>query len=504
VVKVGNIVLRGLYRDSVQLMEATEALKKLRGVVDAAVYMGTESNKEMMRERGLLTGEGLSAGPNDIVIAVAAEGDVEPILAAGRQIVVGGKRPADRVTLEQALNMDLEFASISIPGRHVRRLAFPLLEKGVNMFIFSDHVPLDVEVELKRRASEKGLLVLGPEAGTAIVDGYGFGFANIVRKGPVGIVGSAGSGIQEVTSLLDAYGVGISHALGVGGRDLSEDVGGLMTAEALKRLERDPETKVIALVAKQSDEKTVEKILENMRLTKPLYLTLLGMHSSKVAGFQNIPTLHGLVLTLCKETNMEAYEEAVRSLEEEVEVLEKAVEKTGEPRGFYCGGTLATETAFIWKWLGMDVSSNIGVGWVRRIADNTRSQGPTIVDFGSEEFTEGRPHPIIDPTLRNQRVVQELNSGGAGIAVMDLIIGYGAPDNVVEKTVQQLTGVRSGRITLHVVGTPKDPQWGSLEQLSKLPAITARSNALAAAFAAASWLGDAKIISRVVKQMVVG
>jgi FdrA protein len=119
-------------------------------------------------------------------------------------------------------------------------------------------------------------------------------------------------------------------------------------------------------------------------------------------------------------------------------------------------------------------------------------------------FTEGRPHPIIDPTLRNQRVVQELNSGGAGIAVMDLIIGYGAPDNVVEKTVQQLTGVRSGRITLHVVGTPKDPQWGSLEQLSKLPAITARSNALAAAFAAASWLGDAKIISRVVKQMVVG
>ena len=503
-VKVGNIVLRGLYRDSVQLMEATEALRKLRGVVDAAVYMGTESNKEMMRERGLLTGEGLSAGPNDIIIAVAAEGDVEPILTTGRQILVGGKRPADRVTFEQALNMDFDFASISVSGRHVHRLAFPLLEKGVNLFIFSDHVPLDIEVELKRRASEKGLLVLGPEAGTAIVNGYGFGFANLVRRGPVGIVGSTGSGIQEVTCLLDAHGVGISHALGVGGRDLREDVGGLMTAEALKRLERDPETKVIALVAKQSDEKTVEKVLDKMRFTKPLYLTLLGMHRSKVAGFQNIPTLHGLVLTLCKEANFEAYEEAVRSLEEEVAMMENAVEKTGEPRGFYCGGTLATETALIWKWLGIDVSSNIGVGWLKGIDDNTRSQGPTIVDYGSEEFTEGRPHPIIDPTLRNQRVVQELNSGGAGIAVMDLIIGYGAPDNVVEKTVEQLSGVRSGRITLHVIGTPKDPQWGSLEQLSKLPVITARSNALAAAFAAASWLGDAKIIRRVVSQMVLG
>ncbi len=503
-VKLGNIVLRGLYRDSVQLMEATEALKSLRGVVDAAVFMGTESNKEMMRERGLLTGEGLSAGPNDIIIAVAAEGDVEPILTAGRQILVGGKRPADRVTFEQALNMDFDFASISVPGRHVSRLAFPLLEKGVNLFIFSDHVPLDVEVELKRRASEKGLLVLGPEAGTAIVDGYGFGFANLVRRGPVGIVGSAGSGIQEVTSLLDAYGVGISHALGVGGRDLREDVGGLMTAEALKRLERDPETKVIALVAKHSDEKTVKKILENTRLTKPLYLTLLGMHRSEVAGFQNIPTLHGLVLTLCRETNFEAYEDAVRGLKEELSMLENLVEKTSEPRGFYCGGTLATETAFIWKWLGIDVASNIGVSWVRGIADNTSSQGPTIIDYGSEEFTEGRPHPIIDPTLRNQRVVQELNSGAAGVVVMDLIIGYGAPDNVVKKTVEQLSGVSSGRIVLHVVGTPDDPQWGSLEQLSRLPVISARSNALAAAFAAASWLGDPKVISRVVEQMVLG
>ena len=503
-VKVGNLVLRGLYRDSVQLMEATESLKKMANVVEAAVVMGTESNREMLREMGLLTGEGLTAGPNDIIIAVAAEKDVEHLLEAGRRIVVAGRRPSTRYRLEQALDMGVDIASISIPGKYVGDLASALLERGVNLFIFSDHVPLDVEVKLKRKAYERGLLVMGPEAGTSIVDGYGFGFANVVRRGPVGVVGSAGSGIQEVTTLLDAYGVGVSHALGVGGRDLSEPVGGLMTAEALRRLEKDPQTKVIALVAKHSDEKTVAKVLERAEIRKPLYLSLLGMGRTSVAGFKNIPTLHGLALALCGEVGGEAYERAVHSLEEEVGVLEKAVEKGGELGGFYCGGTLATETAFIWKSLGVEVSSNIGVQWVRRLSDGNRSEGATVVDYGSEDFTEGRPHPIIDPSLRNQRVVSELNSGRSGVVVMDLITGYGAPDNIVEKTVEQLARVRAGRLVVHVVGTPNDPQWGSLEMLGRLPAVRVSSNALAAAFAAASGLGDGKIISMVVDQLVVG
>jgi len=136
--------------------------------------------------------------------------------------------------------------------------------------------------------------------------------------------------------------------------------------------------------------------------------------------------------------------------------LENAVDKSGDLRGLYCGGTLATETAFIWRWVGLDVSSNIGVQWVRKFVDSNSSEGPTIVDYDSEEFTEGRPHPIIDTSLRNQRIVSELNSGGAGVVVMDLIIGYGAPDNVVEKTVEQLARVRSERIVVHVLGTPQD------------------------------------------------
>ncbi|MCS7133510.1 MAG: hypothetical protein NZ921_01745, partial [Candidatus Caldarchaeum sp.] len=244
-----NFVIRGLYRDSVQLMEVTERVKRLEGVLDAAVVMGTAANKESLVPMGLLTSEGEKAGPNDIIIALKATANVEQLLEQVKKIIFEIKTTTARfANIDDAMKMhpDIRYASISIPGKYVEEVALNLLQHGVNLFIFSDHVPIETEVLLKKQAASRDLLVMGPEAGTAIVSGIGFGFANKVASGNIGVVASAGSGIQEFVTLLDRYDMGISHAIGVGARDLSRDVGGIMTRKALQTLNNDEKTKIIA------------------------------------------------------------------------------------------------------------------------------------------------------------------------------------------------------------------------------------------------------------------
>ncbi|MEM4417024.1 MAG: hypothetical protein QXD32_03085, partial [Nitrososphaerota archaeon] len=286
---VANLVVRGLYRDSVQLMELMDRLKRMKGVVDAAVVMATDSNREALKKLGLLTQQGLTAGPNDIIVAVKAT-DAASVLETARELLLKGSSAHRKgPSLDEAINEKVDFASISVPGRYVNEIASRLLERGTNLFIFSDHVPIDVEVSLKTRAREMGVLVMGPEAGTAIIGGIGFGFANSIKKGPVGVVGSAGSGIQELAVLLDWMGIGISHAIGVGGRDLTKQVGGISSIEALKILMDDRDTQVIAVITKQSDEEIVKTVLESVRVTKPIMTAILGSQRKYIGQYPNSP-----------------------------------------------------------------------------------------------------------------------------------------------------------------------------------------------------------------------
>lgn len=493
-----------------QLMELTESLRRLDDVVDAAVVMATEANKETLRSLGLLTQEGMAAGPNDLLIAVRVRKDLDRVIEESRRLIFRGvETRMKKLSLDEALKEDVDFASISIPGRYVEDVATKLIERGVHLFIFSDRVPLDVEVSLKKRARERGVLVMGPEAGTAIVGGVGFGFANKVRKGTVGLVASAGTGIQEFTTLLDWMGIGTSHAIGVGGRDMTKEVGGIMTAEALNILMKDDDTRVIAVIAKQSDEETVRRLLESVKATKPVFTALLGSRREYVGQYPNSQTIHNLSLKVCMATSAERFKSQTTLLREEVSVLKRLVGGGGGyPRGFYSGGTLATETAYIWSWLGFKVSTNMTLPWTSRLSNTLRSEGATIVDYGDEEFTEGRPHPIIDPSMRNMRVSSELRSEETSAIVMDLITGYGVPDNIVAKTVEQVRDVvntqHTKRLAIHVVGTTSDPQWNTTGLLESLPITRASSNALAAAFVAAYSLGDVDVIDRVLDSLVLG
>lgn len=491
-------------------MEASEAIKRLPGVIEVAVVMATKANKDLLRSQGILTPEGDRAGPNDILIALKGVGLTEDVLKSAREVLFQVKpRTARYLSVEDALreNPDIRMASISIPGHHVKDVAFKLLEKGVNLFVFSDHVPIEVEVAMKREAAARNLLVMGPEAGTSIIEGVGFGFANRVIRGPVGVVASSGSGIQELSVILHDLGVGISHAIGVGGRDMTRDVGGLMTRESLRLLDRDKNTKVVALLAKQSDAELVRRILEDIRINKPLLLCLLG-HKEKISDHPQLSTLHAAALKACSLISPQIYIRALSALEKEVDSLKLKVDGGRYPRGFFCGGTLATETAFLWNEAGIEVHSNLGLPWTRKLDDPLHSKGATVVDYGSEEFTVGRVHPIIDPSLRNRRIAQELMSPETGSIALDLIIGYGAPKDVTSRTLGEigpaLEANASKRVAIRIVGTSEDPQWAQTSMLAKYPLILASSNAMAAAFTAACAKEDASVLDHLFESFILG
>lgn len=490
-------------------MEVSERVKRLPGVVDAAVVMGTAANKESLKPMDLLTAEGEQAGPNDIIVALKTSANPDQIFEEVKNILFETKKAAARyLSFEDAFKAhpDVKYASISIPGKYVEGLALEMLRHGVNLFVFSDHVPVETEVLLKKEAVSRDLLVMGPEAGTAIVSGIGFGFANKVAQGPVGVVASAGSGIQEFVTLLDHYGLGISHAIGVGARDLSAKVGGIMTKKALQTLDGDEKTKIIALIAKQSDIDVVKEILEGEKFSKPLVTCLLG-HDTKISDYPQSSTLHGLFLKAASALSKQLYQKALDALLKDVKTLTGIVRKEpGYPRAFYSGGTLATETAYVWTKAGLKVYTNLGSSWTQQLPSPYVSIESTVVDYGSEEFTEGRPHPIIDPTLRNKRIIAELNSPDTCCIAMDLIIGYGAPDNIIQRIFDEIGETvlkhRNKPFVIRLVGTDKDVQYGQTQVLAKHGVITAPSNALAAAFSAACALGDSSVVDELANSLI--
>ncbi len=510
--EVKNEVLKGVYRDSVELMQITERLKAMPGVVDAAVVSGTELNKKLLREAGLLTTEGERAGPNDLVIAVRALGEASNFIGLAREMLEGlsQEREGRYRSIEEALasNPDIRLAAISVPGRYVEGLARRLIERNVNLFIFSDHVPLEVEIDLKRRAIEKGLLVMGPDAGTSIIDGVGFGFANKIRRGQIGLVGSTGSGLQEVTTVLDGMGLGVSSAIGVGGRDLKDQVGGMMTVQALRTLQNDPETEVIAVISKSPGPSAVRNLVEFVKkeVRKPVVLCLLGLDSKDLGGLKNVPTLTSLALELARVADESV---AQRQLDRIYDFMESVKGRVGGGDGFaralYCGGTLATETVDLLCAAGLKVRSNIE----HRCAEPLRageSAWHLVIDYGAEEFTEGRPHPIIDPSLRNGRASEELRRPEVISVIIDVIAGTGAPADLIDRTLRILGTDRqlAEKLVVRYVGTQSDHQSSDLPKLEESGAIIAPSNAVAALASVYMLTGQSGLVEDLLRRYIIG
>jgi succinyl-CoA synthetase alpha subunit len=509
-----NVVRRNLFRDSIQLMRLSEDVKRLDGVDDAVVSMGTDTNRRLMKELGLLGSESRTAGDGDLIIAVRVRvgSDVREVMARVEQLVMappvppGGTRTRVLHGVESALEalQGANLAIVSLPGKQAFDPAMELLRRGVNVHLFSDHVPVEQELKLKRYASSKGLLVMGPGAGTSIINGVGLCFANSVRRGDVGIVASAGTGIQEVSTMLDRIGLGVSAALGVGGTDVSEQVGGLMMKDCLGLLEKDRGTRTIMIVAKTPRAKVIREVMEYVekRISKQVVACFLGLDLPKAPDKRvtYAKTLHSAVHAAASCSGSEAENEFDTKMSTSFGQLSKAANdlRAGMRaerkfvRGLYSGGTLAHETLLILRELVGEAYSNTPLSEKFRLADPNVSRENSIVDLGDESFTAGRAHPMIDPTLRKLRIAQEAKDPRVALILLDIVLGYGSsPDpggalvGVVEDA-ERGPG-RSGLAVLaHVCGTESDPQSlrAQSEKLSGADAVLFPSNALLSAEAA--------------------
>jgi FdrA protein len=491
-------------------MLVAQELARLPGVTDAAVVMATEANKAILKEAGLLTPEAAAASPNDLVIAIhAAEGALVQAIAAVEQMLQRKQAQAETAefrpkTLRGAFkaNTSANLAVISVAGRYAADEAWKALHQGLHVLLFSDNVSLADEIALKQYASQHGLLLMGPGAGTAILNGVALGFANAIPAGPVGIVSAAGTGLQEVSTLLAKHGVGITQGIGTGGRDLSEDVGGLMMLAGLKALQGDPATHVIVLVSKPPAASVAQKVLDQVALSdKPSVVCFLGgaLHKTPTVTSHIYPArtleeaawLGASLASLAKSGKPEG-PASTDDLEDYAYKLSLHLQPGQRYlRGLFSGGTLCYEAQVIWQdLLAEPVFSNAPLSKAHQLPDSTRSQGHTAVDLGEEEFTVGRLHPMMDNALRIRRLLQEARDPEVAVIMLDVVIGYGAhPDPAAElgPAVQKarLLAQEAGRellVVASVTGTEGDPQSLSrqVQALRQSGAIICGSNAAAA------------------------
>jgi succinyl-CoA synthetase alpha subunit len=481
---VKAIVKTSEYHDSVTLMLVAKELAKQPGVQDAAVVMGTEANFSILEQSGLLTDEAKKATPNDLVISVKTEGDPDAAFAEAEKLLQ--KKNTDEgiefrpKTVRSAVKNrpDSNVAIISIAGRYAADEAWECLRRGLHVLLFSDNVSMEDEIALKKYARDHGLLLMGPGAGTAILNGVALAFANVIPAGPVGIVSAAGTGLQETSTLLGKNGVGITQGIGTGGRDLKKDVGGIMFLEGLKALQADPDTKVILLVSKPPAAEVAKLVFDQVvKSDKPTVVCLLGGDPSSAVVAKNVypvTTLEeaGLLAARLAGADIPEPKVSISQQAKEVEILAKELKKKLKPgqkylRALFSGGTLCYEAQVIWRDLMKDpIYSNAPLEHKFQMKDSTRSEAHATIDLGEEEFTVGRPHPMIDNDLRMRRLLQEARDPEVAVIMLDVVIGYGAhPDPATELTgairQAQKAAAAEGREIIYVAsvtGTELDPQ----------------------------------------------
>lgn len=508
---VKTLIKPSEYHDSVSLMLAARELAKQPGVQDAAVVMATEANKSILQGSGLLTDAVKAASPNDLVLAVSAADEAAASLALEQAEVLLKKKSAPSgggefrpKSLRSALSMQpgSNLAVISVAGRYAAAEAWDALQNGMHVLLFSDNVSLEDEIALKRYARDHGLLLMGPGAGTAVLNGAALGFANVLLRGPVGIVSAAGTGLQEVSTLIARQGVGISQGIGTGGRDLKQEVGGIMMLLGLQALQEDPATEVIVLISKPPASEVAQKILaQAAECPKPTVVCFLGGESQQMAGIPNI--IPANTLQECALLAANAVQKApgeIRSLlqAQQANLAHKARQLKSKLtptqrylRGLFSGGTLCYEAQVVWRdMLPGSVYSNAPLPGGLALPDSTRSLGHTAVDLGEEEFTVGRPHPMIDNNLRIRRLLQEARDPETAVILLDVVLGYGAhPDPASElapavRQARELAAAegRNLPVVASVTGTDGDPQGlrRTIAALETAGAIVCDSNAAAA------------------------
>lgn len=455
------VVRKDSYFDSVSLMLASQDAAKMPLVELASAMQATPLNIGMLEMQGFSVPS--DVGPNDLVIAVRAETeesldtaleDIDAGLVARVSVTDGSsertfhswrelKRAAPSATM----------AMIAVAGRYSAAECAAALDADLDVFCFSDGVSVEHEVAFKRWALSKGHLFMGPDCGTAIIGGVGLGFANRVQPGLVGIIGASGTGTQETCALLDRAGLGVSHAIGVGSRDLGAEVGGLMTLHAIDLLAADEATDVIIVVSKPPDATVAARIGEAAaRLDKPVVMAALGREIAGAPGVEMTASIEGAVAEVCSILGS-GFEPAPDHPLPSVD---------GFARGLFCGGTLCYQAQLVLLAAGIKVRSNVPLDPALALEDIWTSEGHTFIDLGDDAFTDGRLHPMIDPSLRDARVKQEAMDPEVGLIMCDLVLGDGSHSDPAAGLAAHISEAKAARSDLQFVvalcGTKSDPQ----------------------------------------------
>lgn len=493
------------YYDSVTLMTLSNKLKKLDGIKNAVVSMGTPMNKELLENIGLLKGELAGAGPNDLLIAICAEYEeqckqayakIDELLHTKKN-ESGKEKNAVFHTISEAKNHapELNLAIVSVKGEFAAREAREALKKDMHVMLFSDNVTLQQELELKQMAHEKGLLIMGPDCGTAILGGAGLCFSNEVRRGSIGMAAASGTGLQEVCVLADQMGGGISQAIGTGGRDLSEEIGGIMMLDALRLLDQDEDTKVIVLISKPPVRAVAQKITKQIALCqKPVVVCFIAGDQEMLRDVKNAVFAASLEDAAALAAALEKGRNPVSSPATRFPLDNMLLKKLAAGlnkeqkyiQGLYCGGTLTSEALSECAKKLPDVFSNVAKKPEQKLKNPMVSRGHCLIDLGDDLFTVGRPHPMIEPGLRCERILQEVRDPETAVLLLDFEIGYGSNEDPVGVTMDALKKARAYCkehdrnvvIIGYVQGTDKDFQGKDKQQkmLESVGVLVARSN----------------------------
>ncbi|MGC4098172.1 MAG: acyl-CoA synthetase FdrA [Nitrospira sp.] len=512
-------VLRNFYRDSVSLMQLSSTFAKLPGVEQASAIMASPNNLSLLREAGLLT-ESVDASANDLLIALQGEADaLESALAAAESALKqpppsssgsGLSRSLPPRSIEMGLGnmVGANLVLISTPGEYAASEAFKALSLGLNVMLFSDNVELKDEIALKRFAQSRDLIVMGPDCGTAIINGIPLAFANVVRRGVIGVVGASGTGLQQVTCLVDRWGGGISQAIGTGGHDLHRDVGGISMLQGLNALAADPSTSVIVLISKPPSPEVAGHVLQAAeRAGKPVVANFLGADPARVRrgnvfAATTLEDAAAAAVALAEGRNPDE----AKPKSPPISIPSRLSPGQLYVRGLYSGGTFCYEATLLLKKELGQISSNTPVEPGDRLVDVWTSRAHTVVDLGDDVFTRGRPHPMIDHRLRNERLIKEATDPETAVILLDVVLGYGShadPAGEIVPVVHKAREVahKAGRdlvIVGFVCGTAGDPQNLARQEtaLREAGVILAESNAQAVRMAIAVAVGAGAVRGR--------
>lgn len=483
-----TVILKNNYQDSINLMLLTNRINDLPAVTMSQIMMGTNANKDILANTKLLTEEAKAASPNDLMIVVDSEKSdiMDQVLPEIDQFLAdlssaGSEEKAKAATSwQEALDdlPDANMALFSIPGEYGAAEMETALKKGLHVFSFTDNISIEDEVRLKQMAHEKGLLMMGPDCGTGILSSIPIAFTNVVAPGNIGVVGASGTGIQEVTTIIDRLGNGVVHAIGTGGRDLSDKVGAITMKDAIVALENHEPTDVICVISKPPAKEVRDEVVQLLQsITKPVVAIFLGekptVHEGKVYLAHTLEETAKIAVDLANETAVKKnyFETAAKPTATLAE--DKVI------KGLYSGGTLAAEA-------GMLISEALGLeGLVKKEGYVLKSHGYDVIDLGDDIYTQGKPHPMIDPEVRIKKIQEYAADESTGAILLDIVLGYGAHEDMVGALLPTIKKVQAARPDLQfvatVVGTDKDPQnyREAVQRLKENQLLVAESNAKA-------------------------